>query len=120
MAQCAASVSGLARSSASLLLLVVAASLLAGASAWKEGRATFYGNEPWGWSIHFGSELTGITRTVLLALGGALSLLLHTADYANVMEFCDITYFTQLLQLYVTSEGGKRPAIYLQLSHCQG
>ncbi|KAF6266517.1 RlpA-like double-psi beta-barrel-protein domain-containing protein-containing protein [Scenedesmus sp. NREL 46B-D3] len=33
--------------------------LLAGSSrvsAWKKGRATFYGNEPWYWSIHHGSE----------------------------------------------------------------
>jgi hypothetical protein len=67
MAQCAAS--GLGRSSASLLLLVLAASLLAGVGAWKEGRATFYGNEPWGWSIHFGSELTGVGLTVVLASG---------------------------------------------------
>lgn len=26
------------------------------ADDWREGRATFYGNEPWLWSIHHGSE----------------------------------------------------------------
>jgi hypothetical protein len=35
------------------LLLLAAGSTV---SAWKRGRATFYGNEPWYWSIHHGSE----------------------------------------------------------------
>jgi hypothetical protein len=35
-----------------VLLLVASPSV----SAWKRGRATFYGNEPWYWSIHHGSE----------------------------------------------------------------
>lgn len=56
MARSAASASVFGSGSVSLLLLAVAASLLVGATAWKEGRATYYGNEPWGWSIHFGSE----------------------------------------------------------------
>ncbi|KAF6266519.1 RlpA-like double-psi beta-barrel-protein domain-containing protein-containing protein [Scenedesmus sp. NREL 46B-D3] len=34
-----------------LLLLAAGSSV----SAWKSGRATFYGNEPWYWSIHYGS-----------------------------------------------------------------
>ncbi|WIA29269.1 hypothetical protein OEZ86_011777 [Tetradesmus obliquus] len=39
-------------------LALLALMLLAGSSsvsAWKRGRATFYGNEPWYWSIHHGS-----------------------------------------------------------------
>lgn len=36
-----------------LLLLALSAS---SAHAWTDGRATFYGNEPWYWSIHYGSE----------------------------------------------------------------
>ncbi|WIA44468.1 hypothetical protein OEZ86_007214 [Tetradesmus obliquus] len=55
MGRSAASASVFGSGSVSLLLLAVAASLLVGATAWKEGRATYYGNEPWGWSIHFGS-----------------------------------------------------------------
>jgi hypothetical protein len=35
------------------LLLLTGSSTV---SAWKKGRATFYGNEPWYWSIHHGSE----------------------------------------------------------------
>ncbi|WIA09193.1 hypothetical protein OEZ85_008604 [Tetradesmus obliquus] len=44
---------------AALTLLQLAVLLLATAtsnvSAWRQGRATFYGNEPWYWSIHHGS-----------------------------------------------------------------
>lgn len=59
-----AAVSG--RACVSLLLLAVTASLCVGVSAWKEGRATYYGNEPWGWSIHYGSELTALSYSVAL------------------------------------------------------
>jgi hypothetical protein len=43
-----------------LVLLLAAASSV---SAWKRGRATFYGNEPWYWSIHYGSECFGMRVT---------------------------------------------------------
>eukprot|EP00879_Flechtneria_rotunda_P014411 GHRR01015058.1.p1 GENE.GHRR01015058.1~~GHRR01015058.1.p1 ORF type:complete len:136 (+),score=21.77 GHRR01015058.1:159-566(+) len=37
------------------LLSIVLLGNVSPASAWRTGRATFYGNEPWYWSIHHGS-----------------------------------------------------------------
>jgi hypothetical protein len=70
MARSAASASAFGRASVSLLLLAVTASLFAGVSAWKEGRATYYGNEPWGWSIHYGSEFQSLTKMIYVGFMG--------------------------------------------------
>ncbi|KAF8073002.1 hypothetical protein HT031_000662 [Scenedesmus sp. PABB004] len=51
---------------AALAVLLLAAAAPRPGAAWKRGRATFYGNEPWYWSIHHGSE-----RAVPAAADGA-------------------------------------------------
>eukprot|EP01023_Acetabularia_acetabulum_P026733 TRINITY_DN2534_c0_g1_i1.p2 TRINITY_DN2534_c0_g1~~TRINITY_DN2534_c0_g1_i1.p2 ORF type:complete len:196 (+),score=29.58 TRINITY_DN2534_c0_g1_i1:101-688(+) len=36
-------------------LLIIALYLMVNTACWQYGRATYYGNEPWWWTIHYGS-----------------------------------------------------------------
>lgn len=46
----------------SLAAIVLLCGAMRGVTAgdWRTGRATFYGNEPWYWSIHHGSKFMGV------------------------------------------------------------